>query len=358
VTYVNLLDLEPLARTKLPAPIFDFIAGGAEDEVSLRANRAAFEAIRFRPRVLVDVSKCDTSTSVLGQQLTLPVMLAPVAFHKLAAPEGEAATARAAAAEGTVMILSTMSSLSLEEVAAASAGPRWFQLYCYRERGVTERLVKRAEAAGFKALCLTVDVPRLGRRERDLRQALQFPPDVIPQNFVDEIDVTGIPVKAQGSAIAAYAASLLDPSLTWDTIALLKSYSSMPVLVKGILTAEDARLAVDHGVTGIIVSNHGGRQLDGAPTGIEVLPEIVDAVAGRVDVIVDGGIRRGTDVLKALALGAKAVLIGRPYIWGLAVDGEPGVRRILQMLRTELETAMALCGATSVGEITPALVRS
>lgn len=358
MAYLNLHDLEPLAKETLPGPIFDFIAGGAEDEITLRANRAAFEAITFRPRVLVDVSSVDTSTTVLGQALPFPVMLAPVAMHKLAHPHGEAATARAAKSAGTVMILSTMSSVSIEDVAAAADGPKWFQLYCYTEKGVTERLVKRAEAAGFRALCITVDVPRLGRRERDLRHVLEFPPDVIPQNFVQEIDMSSIPLKSQGSVISAYAASLMDQALTWDTIGWLKSITSMPVIVKGILTPEDALLAADHGASAIVVSNHGGRQLDSSPATVAVLPEIVDAVGSRLDVIVDGGVRRGTDVLKALALGARAVLIGRPYIWGLAVNGEAGVAQVLSLLSIELEWAMALCGVTSVDQVTRRLVRA
>ncbi|MEO6198186.1 MAG: alpha-hydroxy acid oxidase [Dehalococcoidia bacterium] len=357
VAYVNVSELEPLAREKLDPAIFDFIAGGAEDEVTLRRNSEAFQAIGLRPRVLVDVTTTDTSTSVLAQSLALPVMLAPVALHRLAHPDGELATARAAAYNGTVMILSTMSSRSIEEVAAAASGPKWFQLYCYRDKGVTERLVKRAESAGFQALCLTVDVPRLGRRERDLRRRLEFPADVIPVNFSREMDVNSIPSAAQGSAIAEYAARLMDPSLTWASIAWLKSVTSMPIVVKGILTAEDAELAVGAGVSAIVASNHGGRQLDGAPAGIEALPDVIQAVAGRVEVIVDGGVRRGTDILKALALGAKSVLIGRPYIWGLAVDGEQGVSNVLEMLKSELELAMALCGVTAIDQITPALVR-
>lgn len=357
MAYVNVNELEPPAHEKLDPAIFDFIAGGAEDEVTLRRNTEAFQSIGLRPRVLVDVTTVDTSTTVLGQSLRLPVMLAPIALHRLAHPEGELATARAAADAGTVMVLSTMSSFSIEEVAAAASGPKWFQLYCYRDKGVTERLVKRAESAGFQALCLTVDVPRLGRRERDLRHELEFPADVIPVNFNREMDVNSIPSSAQGSAIAEYAARLMDPSLTWASITWLKSVTSMPIVVKGILTAEDAELAVGASVSAIIVSNHGGRQLDGAPAGIEALPEVIQAVAGRVEVIVDGGVRRGTDTLKALALGAKSVLIGRPYIWGLAVDGEQGVSNVLEMLKSELELAMALCGVTAIDQITPALIR-
>jgi len=357
VTYVNLHDLEPLAKEKLPAPIYDFIAGGAEDEVTLRRNRDAFEAIQLRPRVLVDVTNVDTATSVLGEELRFPVMLAPVALHQMAHPDGELAVARAAKVGGTAMILSTMSSITMEDVAKETDAPKWFQLYCYRERKVTESLVKRAEAAGYRTLCLTVDVPRLGRRERDTRHGIQFPPDVIPRNFIGELDMGSLPLEAQGSALAAMAGTLLDPSLTWETVDWLRSITSMPVLVKGVLAPEDAELAIEHGVDGIVISNHGGRQLDGVPAAIEVLPEIADTVGGRVPLIIDGGVRRGTDVLKALALGASAVLIGRPYIWGLAVDGESGVSRVLTMLQTEFGLAMALCGVTSVGQINQSLVR-
>jgi 4-hydroxymandelate oxidase len=355
--YVNLDDLERLARDKLPGPIFDFIAGGAEDEVTLRANRAAFEAIQLRPRVLVDVSHVDTSTTVLGHRLSVPVMLAPVAFHKLADPDGEMAVARAAARTGAVMVLSTMSSYDIEEVAAAADGEKWFQLYVYKDRGVTARLVERAQAAGYSALCVTVDNPKLGRRERDLRNALTFPDDVMPKNFAQEMDLSSMPTGAQSSAIAALAASLLDPALTWETIGWLESITTMPLVLKGIMRGEDARTAVERGVKAIVVSNHGGRQLDGAAASIEVLPEVVEAVDGRVPVLVDGGIRRGTDVLKALALGAQAVLIGRPYVFGLAVDGERGVTRCLEMLRAELELAMSLTGVTAIDQITPGVIR-
>jgi len=357
VRYWNLDELEPLAREKLDAQVFDFIAGGAEDEVTLARNRQAFKEIQLLPRVLVDVSDVNTATTVLGRKSSLPVLLAPVALHRLADAEGELATARAAARAGTTMILSTMSSQRIEDVAAAADGPKWFQLYCYSEKGVTERLVKRAESAGFEALCLTVDVPRLGRRERDLRHSLDFPPDVIPVNFEAEVDLTSMPNSVQGSAIAGYAASLMDASLTWEVVGWLKSITAMPVVVKGILAPEDALLAVDAGAAAIVVSNHGGRQLDGSPAGIEMLPEIADAVGNRTELIVDGGVRRGTDVLKALALGASAVLIGRPYLWGLAVDGESGVARVLEMLRAELQLAMSLCGVTSVEQVTRALIR-
>jgi 4-hydroxymandelate oxidase len=353
----NLLDLEALAREKLPPQIFDFIAGAAEDEITLARNRGAWAAIQLLPRVLVGVSAIDTSTTVLGQPMPSPVLLAPVALHRLVHDDGELATARAAAARGTTMILSTMASRTMEDVAAAAEGPRWFQLYCYTDRAVTERLVRRAEAAGYSALCLTVDVPRLGRRERDFVHGLGFPDDVTPANFHGEVDITTIPLDQRGSALASYASSLLDPSITWDDVDWLRSLTSMPIILKGILAPDDAVLAADHGAAAIVVSNHGGRQLDGTPAGIEALPAVVAAVGDRVEVLVDGGVRRGTDVLKALALGARAVLIGRPYIWGLALDGEAGVAQALGMLQTEFELAMALSGATSVARINRALVR-
>jgi 4-hydroxymandelate oxidase len=350
---VNLQEYEPLARERLPAESFGFIAGGAEDEVTLRENRAAFERIQLRPRVLVDVSRVDPSTEVLGQRIEFPVMLAPVALQRLAHEDGELATARAAADAGTVMVLSTVASYSVEEVAGACEGPRWLQLYFNRDRGFTERLVRRAEASGFSALCVTLDVPWLGRREADVRNNFQLPPGVIPKNLVGEIDFQAQNV---GSLLAP-SSSLVDPSLTWDDIDWVNSLTSMRLALKGILTAEDARLAVERGAEVIIVSNHGGRQLDGVPAAIEALPEVVQAVDGRAEVLLDSGVRRGTDVVKALALGAKAVLIGRPYVWGLAVDGEAGARRVLSLLRYETELAMALAGCPTVAEIDGRRVR-
>ncbi len=355
---VNLLEYEELARETLPQAIFDFIAGGAEDEITLNRNREAFQRIHLRPRILIDVSQVAPSTHVLGQPVSFPVLLAPVALHRAAHPDGELATARAAAAHGLIMVLSTMSSYTIEEVADAANGPKWFQLYVNPGRDVTERLVRRAEAAGYSALCLTVDAPYLGRRERDLRNRLEFPPDVTYRNLERDVDLSAVPPMGdQGSALAAAAVRLINPAMTWHDVDWLRSLTSLPLLVKGIVTAEDAGLAVEHGVAGVVVSNHGGRQLDSVPATIEVLPEIVEAVRGRAVVLVDGGIRRGTDVLKALALGAQAVLIGRPYVWGLAADGEAGVRRVLELLKTEFELAMALTGCRSVGEITADLVK-
>ena len=278
---VNVCDFEQLAREKLPPAAYDFIAGGAGDEVTLAANRTALERIRLRPHVLVDVSNVSLETEVLGQRLSWPVLLAPVATQRLAHEEGELATARAAAARDTVMVLSSFSTCSLEEVAEAAPGaPRWFQLYFQSDQQRTKRLVQRAEAAGYSAICVTVDVPELGMRERDLRNELRFPPGLVPRNFIAEADVT--PYQATDPATASQNAGLLNPSLTWPDIDWLQSVTSLPVLLKGVLTAKDASLAVEHGVRGIIVSNHGGRQLDGVPAAIEALPEVVAAVgAGR-----------------------------------------------------------------------------
>lgn len=357
VPLVNVFDYEDLARQKLSQPFFDYIAGGADDEVTLHRNREAFGRIELRPRALVDVSTVDLSTTILGREVAMPVMLAPVALQRPVHSEGEVASARAAAKAGTIFALSTMASATIEEVAAASDGPKWFQLYVHPNRDVAKRLVQRAEAAGYLAICLTVDVPHLGRRERDLRNRLEFPPEITHVNYLGEVEIPPPSTQSTGSALADSAGHLIDPSLNWSDIDWLRSLTSLPIVLKGIMTAEDARLAVDHGAAGIVVSNHGGRQLDGAPATIDVLREIVEAVGGRCEVLLDSGIRRGTDVLNALALGANAVLIGRAFMWGLAVGGEEGVTRVLAMLRNELELAMALCGCRSVSEIGRDVVR-
>jgi len=356
LAFTNLLELEDLARAKVPRPSFDYIAGGAEDEVSLRRNREAFAKWALRPRVLVDVSKRDTSTSVLGQRVSMPILVAPTAFHGLVHPEGEVATARGAAAAGTLMVVSAVATKDLEEVAKAGAAPRWFQLYVWKDRDVTAQLVKRAVKAGYGAICLTVDTPVLGRREKDERNAFTLPPGLSIAN-VRLAGLAGLPASERGSAFAKYVAELLDPAVTWRDIAWLRSLTSLPIVLKGILTAEDATLAVEHGVAGIIVSNHGGRQLDSTVGTLEALPDIVAAVQGRVEVFMDGGIRRGTDVLKALALGAKAVLIGRSILWGLALGGSDGVQRVLEHLRGELELAMALTGRTAIAQVDRSLIQ-
>lgn len=355
-TFTNLLELEEMARAKIPRGTFDYIAGGAEDEISLRRNREAYVRWALRPRVLMDVSKRDTSTTVLSTRISTPVLVAPTAFHALVHPEGEVATARGTASAGTLMVASTISTKTLEEIAESIAAPRWFQLYVYRDRRVTEQLIHRAAKAGYRALVVTVDTPVLGRREKDERNAFTLPPGMDLANL-RAAKLDRLPSTEGGSAFARYAAELLDPSLTWRDLDWMKSVSPLPVLVKGIMTSEDAALAADHGADAIIVSNHGGRQLDSTMGTLDALPEVVAAVRGRMEVYMDGGIRRGTDVLKALALGARAVLVGRPVLWGLALDGAEGVRAVLDHLRMELETAMALVGRASVAQIDASLVQ-
>jgi 4-hydroxymandelate oxidase len=353
---LNLQDYEQLARERLAVMVYDYYAGGAGDEQTLRENEAAWSRLRIRPRVLVDVGERNLSTSVLGQAVAMPVLLAPCAFNTLAHPEGERAVARAAAAAGIVHVVSTASTIRLEDVAAAGGGPRWFQLYCYRDREVTRTLVERAQAAGYSALCLTVDMPIAGNRERDARNRFALPEDMRWANLEDA-GLHRMKALSEGSALAQYFADLLDPCITWELVGWLREITRLPIVVKGILTHEDASLAVAHGVDGIIVSNHGGRQLDGVPPTCEVLAEVLDAVGGKVEVLVDGGIRGGSDIFRALALGARAVLIGRPYLWGLAVEGEDGVRRVLELLRAELSLTMGLAGRPTVASIDRSAVK-
>ncbi|MGH7731582.1 MAG: alpha-hydroxy acid oxidase [Candidatus Eiseniibacteriota bacterium] len=355
---MSVADYEALARARMDRGAFDYFAGGAGDERTLAMNVSAFDRWVLRPRVLVDMRSVDTSTTVLGQPLRSPILLAPAAFHRLAHPEGERATARAAAAAGTVFVVSTVSSVSIEEVAASAAGaPLWFQLYAYKDPAITRDMVARAEAAGCRALVLTVDTPMLGRRERDARNRFALPEGIEPANFAAIHHLVAAHAAREGqSPFHAQVQQLFDPSLDWEKVAWLKSITRMPVLLKGVVTPEDARLAVQAGVAGIVVSNHGGRQLDGAEATLMALPRVVDAVAGALPVMMDGGIRRGVHVLTALALGAKAVFIGRPYLWGLAVDGERGVRGVCELLREELELAMALSGRSSVDRIDRSLV--
>jgi 4-hydroxymandelate oxidase len=356
---VNVFELEGLAREKLSREAYDYYAGGAHDEVTLRENRAAYDRVSLAYRVLMDVSRRDLTTSVLGQPVSMPVLVAPTAFHRLAVPEGELASVRAAGAAGTVMILSTLSTVAVEEVVAAASGPVWFQLYIYRDRRATEGLVRRAEAAGCRALVLTVDAPLLGRRERDVRNRFSLPPGLAVANLLPA-GYGEIPPAAAGSGLAAYVAAFLDPALTWRDVAWLQSITELPLLVKGIVRPDDALRAADAGAAGVVVSNHGGRQLDTAPATLDVLPEIAGALSARghrLEVLMDGGVRRGTDILKALALGARAVLVGRPVLWGLAAAGEAGAAAVLRLLHDELDLAMALAGAPAISAITRDLVR-
>jgi 4-hydroxymandelate oxidase len=348
--YLTVDEFEEAARGRLPRMVFDYFAGGAGEEWTLAENRRAFERWVLRPRVLVDVSDIDLRTSVLGQEVAFPILLAPTALQRMAHRYGELATARAAASLGALMVLSTVSTASLEEVAGAGAR-LWFQLYVLKDRDLTAELVKRAHAAGYGALVLTVDAPILGRRFRDDRNRFSLPPGIGMAN----LEGMGLP-ESEGSRLFAFFVERHDASMTWDDVAWLGSLTPMPLVLKGIVRGDDATRAVEAGADAIVVSNHGGRQLDGAAATIDVLPEVIEAVEGRAEVLVDGGIRRGSDAMKALALGARAVLVGRPYLWGLAVDGEAGVRRVMELLRDELALAMALCGCPSVADIDHSLV--
>lgn len=366
---ITVEDLRRRARRKLPRAVFDFIDGAAEDEVSLRANRAAFGRLTFRPRVFVDVSRIDTSVRVLGQTLATPVILAPTGLCGMAAARGEVMAARAALRTGTIFTLSAMSGVSIEETMAAAPGAHWFQLYVWRDRDLTRRLVERAAAAGYRAMMVTADTPLLGQRERDLRNGATIPPRITVSNAWDTlqkvgwllgmarhptIDFANVRERRHAGpplALSHYVNQQFDPSVTWEDLAWLRSIWTGPLLVKGIMSAEDARRAADHGVDAVIVSNHGGRQLDGLPASLEVLPEVAQAVGSRIEVLFDGGIRRGTDIVKALALGARAVLVGRPYLYGLGAGGEDGAAAAIDILTRELGRAMALLGRTHLTDV-------
>jgi len=344
---INVADYERLAAERLDPGVLGYFAGGAGDERTLRDNVAAFARRRLRPRVLVDVSEVSTQTTVLGTEISMPVLVAPVAFQRLVDPDGEVAMARAAAAADTIMCLSTIATSRPREIAAeAPPSPRWFQLYCFKDRGVTRALIDEAVECGFDAIALTVDAPRAGRRERDFRTTF-----VVPEGIHSPAVAAAVGSERALSVQEVFA--LVDPSLTWDDFEALASECALPVLLKGVQTAEDARLAVEHGAAGVIVSNHGGRQLDTVAASLDILPEVAEAVEGRCEVLVDGGIRRGTDVVTALALGARAVLVGRAPLWGLAVGGEAGAARVLQILREEVELALTLLGCPSPAAVRP-----
>lgn len=350
-TWINVRDPERIAAEKLEPGVLGYFAGGAGDEVTLRDNIAAWKRWRLRPRVLVDVSAVKTDVELLGGPLSMPILVAPVAYQRLVDPEGEVGMARAAAAAGTAMCLSTLATSRPSEVAAAAPGARhWFQLYKFRDAAITRALMDEAAEHGFEAIVVTADLPPGGNRERDLRTGFALP--------------AGLGVPSVTAALGSDRAltieetfDLMDRSMEWPQVAELAAGSPLPVLVKGILTAEDATLAVEHGAAAVVVSNHGGRQLDCAVATADALPEIVAVVDGRVPILVDGGIRRGTDVAVALALGADAVLVGRPPLWGLAAGGSAGAQRVLELLRAELELTLALCGCSSPAELTLAHLR-
>ena len=348
---INIYEYEALAKEILPKENYDSIAGGSTDEITLRRTRTVYDSIMLRPRMLVDISNRDLSTTVLGQRIEFPVMMDPAGGHTTAHPDGEVATVRAAGAMGTVMVLSSGSGLTLEEVAAVAIGPIWFQLWLFDDRGLTKMMAQRAQEAGYSAICVTLDNTTRGKRERNIRNRLSGGP---PVNYAGVVS-DGESWEHSWSAPSGINARI-SRSATWSELDWLAANTSLPILVKGIMTAEDGRLCAEHGVKACVVSNHGARQLDTTFATIEVLPEVVAAVDGKLEVYLDGGIRRGTDVMKALALGARAVLIGRPMYWGLAVNGEAGLRDVLQMLRDELDMAMGMCGRPTIKDIDPSVI--
>ena len=352
---LNIADYARAARTKVPRDVFDYYEGGALDEITLRENVVGWERLKLYYRVLAGVGARAMTSTVLGQPVSMPILVAPTAFHKLACEQGEIATARAAKAAGTLFILSSLSNTAMESVFAEAASPRWFQLYIYKDREITLELVKRAEQAGAEAIVLTVDAPGLGTRHRDTRNNFQLPEGLTVENLAP-LGKGQFP-EVKGSGLAAYVRENFKQDIGFNDLEWLCGSTRLPVIVKGVCRGDDARRSAEHGAKAIVVSNHGGRQLDTAPPTSEVLPHGIDAVAGRCEVYVDGGIRRGGDVLKAIALGARAVLVGRPVLWGLCVAGEEGVAHVLEILKRELDEAMLLCGCTSLSEISPSLLK-
>src|SRR4051812_8075179 len=347
----NVGDYERVARERLPEGAYGYFAGGADDECALADNIEGWRRWTLRPRVLVDVSETNAATTVLDTPISMPVLVAPVAIQRMAHDDGEAGMARAAAAAGTIMVVSSLATTSLADIAAAAPdAPRWFQVYRFRDSGVTQALIDQASDAGYQALVLTVDAPRLGRRERDVRTGFALPPEVTVPSFAA---ATGGSTGGTPSDLFA----LMDASVTWRDLEELASSTDLPVLVKGVMTAEDAQLACEHGAAGVVVSNHGGRQLDCVGPTVDALPEVAEAVEGRAEVLVDGGVRRGADAVRALALGAGAVLAGRAPLWGLAAGGEQGAREVLEMLRGEVELALALTGCARPEAVTRAHVK-
>jgi 4-hydroxymandelate oxidase len=346
---LNVADYARAARGTVPKDVLDYFEGGALDEITLRENTAGWERLKPYYRVLAGVGQRDVTTTVLGQPISMPVVVAPTAFHKLACEAGEIAAARAAKTAGTLFILSSLSNTAMEAVFAEAASPRWFQLYIYKDRAITRDLVQRAEAAGAEAIVLTVDAPGLGTRERDARNRFRLPDGLAVENLAP-LGKGQMP-EVSGSGLAAYVRENFKADLGFDDLDWLCGSTRLPVVVKGVCRGDDARRAAEHGAEAVVVSNHGGRQLDTAPATCEVLPHVVDAAGDLCEIYVDGGIRRGSDVLKAIALGARAVLVGRPILWGLCVDGEKGATEVLSILRRELDEAMLLCGCTRISDI-------
>jgi L-lactate dehydrogenase (cytochrome) len=372
----NIAAMRELARETLPRPVFHFADGGAENEHTLRRNESAFESVELLPRPLNGPAERDLSITLFGQRLALPVILGPVGLAGLFWPDGECCAARAAAAAGTAICLSHGSVCTLEDFAATGAPPHWMQVFVYRDRGFTRELAARAAAAGFDALVLTIDNQLLGNRERDIRHGFTIPPRFKPAEILGMGTKLGWLWRMRGrlrhitfgnylrpgeervhvKELAGRMASLLDPSMSWADVDTLRQSWKGPLILKGVLHPAEAQAALDHGVDGLVVSNHGGRQLDGAPASIDALPAIVEAIGGRIPVLVDGGVRRGADVVKALALGAAGCLLGRPQLWGLAVAGEAGVGHVLDIYRREIDRVMGLCGAARIADLGPDLL--
>tara|TARA_B100000029_G_scaffold510165_1_gene601030 strand:+ start:4402 stop:5553 length:1152 start_codon:yes stop_codon:yes gene_type:complete len=374
----NVDDLRSLAKRRLPAGVFDYIDGGAEDEITLRKNVDAYRNVSFKPRVLRDMTEVDPSTHLLGRPLAFPLVLAPTGFTRIAHSEGELAVVRAADRAGIPFTLSTMATRSIEECAAVAESDSrlWFQIYTWRDRSIVENLVKRAAEAGFEAVCLTVDTAVLGRRERDVRRGFTLPPEVGPGTILDGIknpgwtwdflradpirfaNVEGITSLDGSTAVdlAEHMKSQFDPGLSWSDVDWLRSIWEGPILIKGIQTVEDALIAAEVGVEAIAISNHGGRQLDGAPAPFDLLPEVVEAIQGRLEIICDGGVRRGSDIVKAVSMGAQAVMAGRPYLYALGACGERGVDHVMDLLHEGVERTMALIGAATIDELSQELI--
>jgi len=374
----NVEDLRKLAKRRLPIGVFDYIDGGAEDEITLRKNVEAYRKVSFKPRVLRDMANIDTSTSLFGRRLDFPLVLAPTGFTRIAHSEGELAAVRAATRAGIPFTLSTMATRSIEECASVAESDTrlWFQIYTWKDRSVVKNLVERADAAGFEAVCLTVDTAVLGRRERDVRRGFTLPPEVGLGTIIDGIKnpgwtwdfLTADPIRfanvegltsidgSKAVDLAEHMKSQFDPGLSWSDVEWLRSIWKGPILIKGIQTVEDALIAVDSGVEAIAISNHGGRQLDGAPAPFDLLPEVAEAIQNRLEIICDGGVRRGSDIVKAVSLGATAVMAGRPYLYALGACGERGVDHVLGLLHEGVERTMALTGAASVDDLTKELI--
>ena len=374
----NIDDLRLIAKRRLPGGIFDYIDGGAEDEVSLHRNRDAYQRYEFVPRILRDVSNIDTSTTFLGRTLPSPLIFSPTGFTRIAHSQGELAVARVAAAHQLPYCLSTLSTRSIEEVAAVSNGPKWFQVYVWKDRALVHDMLTRAESLGYEAIMLTVDTAVLGRRERDVRRGFTLPPKLGPGTLIDGIthpswtwdfvrhdpitfaNVSGAAGRAVGTAVTLsdFISEQFDPALSWDDIAWFRERWKGHIILKGVQSVDDAQLALTHGVDAIALSNHGGRQLDGAPAPIDLIAPVVHATQGAIPIICDGGIRRGGDIVKALALGASVCTMGRSYLYGLGAAGEAGVERAFSMLDSEMRRTMSLAGVRTIAEISPSLIRT